>query len=176
MGTRHRANQPALFQPAFDDCDDESENITFQLTAFRDGSSSTASKTIRVPGEDDLKSLPAGGASRFEPICRFPRSTARHGLGVLVNGALAGVVESSQPIDLRGSAAAGRIGSKSSSHEAGTARDSSGSASKQIRSQCTRVKATAGNLVAVQSDAVVFHLAGQAGEHLSFTFELDRSY
>jgi hypothetical protein len=164
---------PASFTHTFDDCDEDSENITFQLTATRDGSSSTASKTIRVPGEDDLRSLPAGGSFQIRAHLQVPPFDGSSRARVLVNGALAGMVESSQPADLRAEAAVG-----TNRVEVFLARGGDGSGQLRLGFEANpipvhTVKATTGNLLAVQSDAVVFQLIGHAGEHLSFTFELN---
>ena len=164
---------PASFTHTFDDCDDESENITFQLTAFRDGSSSTASKTIRVPGEDDLRSLPAGGSFQIRAHLQVPPFDGSSRARVLVNGALAGMVDSSQPVDLRARAVTG-----TNRVEAILTRGGHGSGQLRFGFEANpiplhTVKTTTGNVLAVQSDALVFQLSGHPGEHLSFTFELN---
>jgi hypothetical protein len=164
---------PASFTHTFDDCGEDSENITFQLTAFRDGSSSTASKTIRVPGEDDLKSLPEGGSFQIRAHLQLPPFDGSSRARVLVNGTVAGVVDSSQPTDLRARAVAG-----TNRVEVVLARGGDGSGQFRFGFEANpipvhTIQATAGTLLAVQSDAIVFHLTGQAGEHLSFTFDLN---
>jgi hypothetical protein len=165
----------ASFTHTFDDCDDDSENITFELTAFRDGSSSTASKTIRVPGEDDdLKTPPAAASFQIRAHLQSPPFDGSSRARVLVNGALAGVVDSSQPVDLQARAVTG-----ANRVEAFLTRGGNGAGQFRFGFEANSipvhtVKAAAGNLLAVQSDAVVFQLTGQAGEQLSFTFELDR--
>ncbi|MGH9335843.1 MAG: hypothetical protein ACRD21_19080 [Vicinamibacteria bacterium] len=171
--TEYIRDGSASFTHHFSDCDDDSEVITFQLTVHRGGSSDTATKSIRVPG-DDLKVAPANPAMQFQSHLALPPLDGSSRARVLLNGSLARVVESSHPVEVRADA-----GSGSNRIEAFVVRATGASghfrfdfSTERLRRGSLRVEH--GSLLAMESNAIVFRLSGQAGEHVSFTFELDR--
>jgi hypothetical protein len=170
------SNGPAVFDHTWsgDDCGDGS-TITFSLTVYRGGSSSSATKSIYVPG-NDLKALPEERllplkmAAMLELSSSGERGKARIALDGL---AVQPVVSSGQPVELRVDAAAGKrevaaviVGGRG---EPGLLRLDL-SATLEVVSGSLR--ATEGNVLTQGPRAVTFRLAGQPGETVRFTFEL----
>ena len=171
------SNGPAVFDHTWsdNDCDEDGSTITFSLTVYRGGSSSSATKSIFVPG-NDLKALPEERllplkmAATLELSSSGERGKARIALDGL---AVQPVVSSGQPVELRVDAAAGKrevaaviVGGRG---EPGLLRLDL-SATLEVVSGSLR--ATEGNVLTQGPRAVTFRLAGQPGETVRFTFEL----
>lgn len=171
------SNGPAIFDHTWNggDCGENSQTITFSLTVYRGGSSSSATKSISVPGSDlkafsEQRRLPLKMAAFLELSSSGERARAR----ITVDGlAVQPMVSPGQPVELRVDSAAGKrevaaviMGGRG---EPGLLRLDL-SATLEVVSGSLR--ATEGNVLTQGPRAITFRLAGQPGEIVRFTFEL----
>jgi len=171
------SNGPATFEHTWDgdDCGENSEAITFSLTVYRGGSSSSATKSISVPGNDlkafsEQRLLPLKMAAFLELSSSGERGRARITLDGL---AVQPMVSPGQPVELRVDSAAGKrevatviMGGRG---EPGLLRLD---LSDTLEVVSGSLRATEGNVLTQGPRAITFRLAGQAGETVRFTFEL----
>jgi len=168
---------PATFEHTWDDDDcEDGSTIRFSLTVHRGATTSSATKSLFVPGEDDLKAPPELPlrSLRMTAVLELPSSRERGRAQIQLDGvAVAPAVSSGEPVELRVNASAGRrelaavvLGGRG---EPGLLRIDLSSTLEVVPGS---LRATEGSVMTQGPRTLAFRLAGQPGERVRFSFEL----
>jgi hypothetical protein len=168
---------PATFEHTWDDDDcKDGSTIGFSLTVHRGAATSSATKSLFVPGEDDLKAPAAQPlrSLRMTTVLELPSSGERGRAQIQLDGvAVSPAVWSGEPVELRVDAAAGTrevaavvMGGRG---EPGLLRIDLSSALEVVPGS---LRASEGSVLTQGPRTLVFRLAGHPGERVRFTFEL----
>ena len=169
---------PATFVHEWDedDCDEDGATIQFSLTVHRGAATSSANKSLFVPGEDDLKEPPLNRllSLRMTALLELPSSRERGRAQIQLDGvAVPPAVSPGEPLELRVDAAAGtrELGAvvMGGRGEPGLLRIDLSSTIEVVPGS---LRATAGSVMTQGSRNIAFRLAGHPGERVRFTFEL----
>jgi hypothetical protein len=159
-----------------DDCDEDGSTITFRLTVHRGAATSTATKSLFVPGEDDLKESSALRELplRMTVLLELPASRENARAGISVDGlASPRLVSSGEPIELRFE---GAVGTREVTATVWGVGSEPGNIQIDLNATLEVVpgslRATQGVVLTQGPRTVTFRLAGRPGESVRFTFEL----
>ena len=168
---------PATFEHTWDDDDcKDGSTIRFSLTVHRGAATSSATKSLFVPGERDFKAVRAQPLRplKMAVLLELPSSGERGRAQVqLDRAAVSPAVSSGEPVELRVDAAAGTrevaamiFGGRG---EPGLLRIDLSSTVEVVPGS---LRATEGSVMTQGPRSLAFRLAGHPGERVRFTFEL----
>ncbi len=158
-----------------EDCDEDGSTLSFTLTVYRGSVTSSATKSIYVPG-NDLKVIPGERLVplRISALLELSSAGERGKARIELDGlAVQPVVSSGEQVELRADAATGKreiisvvVGGRG---EPGLLRFDLSATSELISGT---LRATEGSVLTLGPQSITFRLAGHPGERARFTFEL----
>jgi hypothetical protein len=169
-GTVNKPNAGPSFVYQWSDCS-STTNITFQLTVWRGGSSSVSTKTFLIAGGLRAERSSRPPTIRLRTQMGLPPSDGSARGDIFLNGTLLRTVDSAQPAEIVAELAQGVNRIEAVVVEGATAEGF-------FRFEFPRelppdgVRVIEGNVVALDSRAVVFRLSGHAGERVGFELRL----
>jgi hypothetical protein len=159
-----------------EDCDEDGATITFSLTVHRGATSSSATKSIFVPGDEDLRALHGQRLLPLRMAALLELSSPGGGgrAQISLDGiAVPPMVSSGGPVELRVDAAPGIrevaavvMGGRG---EPGLLRIDLNATFEVVPGS---LRATEGAVMTQGPRTLAFRLAGHPGERVRFTFEL----